>query len=88
MRRRLVCAAERSRLHGRRTLVILRHHRDAANYLQESRMKQKSKMPQQKPPQGPPPFLEDVKMHKQKAEAHEVDGMHKNVGQKGHKGAR
>ena len=51
-------------------------------------MKQKSKMPQQKPPQGPPPFLEDVKMQKQKAEAHEVDGMHKNVGQKGHKGAR
>ena len=83
-----MCVAVRSCPRGRRTLVFLRHRRDAANHLQEPRMKQKSKMPQPKPFQGPLPVLEDVKIQKQKAEAHEVDGMHKNVGQKGHKGAR
>ena len=51
-------------------------------------MKRKQPMPQQKPPQGPPPHLEDVKTEQRKAEAGEVAGRHKNDGQKDHKGAR
>ena len=51
-------------------------------------MKQQATVPQQKPPRGPAPSLEDVKTQKQKAETVEVVGRHKNDGQKGHKGAR
>ena len=51
-------------------------------------MKQQTKAPQQKPPQGPPPAIESVKTLKQTAETVEVAGRHKNDGQKDHKGAR
>jgi len=51
-------------------------------------MKQKPPTPQQKPPQEPPPQLEDVQTLKRKAETGEAAGRHKNDGQKDHKGAR
>ena len=62
--------------------------RNAENDLWEASMKQQATVPQQKPPRGPAPSLEDVKTQKQKAETVEVVGRHKNDGQKGHKGAR
>ena len=43
---------------------------------------------QPQPGHTPPPFVEEVNKQKQKAEAKEVVGRHKNDGQKYHKGAR
>lgn len=51
-------------------------------------MTQPSKDQQQKSAQSRPSQSEEVNKQKQKAEANEVAGRHKNDGQKDHKGAR
>lgn len=51
-------------------------------------MTQPSKNQQQKPAQAHPSSSDEVNKQKQKAEANEVAGRHKNDGQKDHKGAR
>ena len=51
-------------------------------------MTQHAKGQQQKPAPTHPSPADDVNKLKQKAEVKEVSGMHKNSGQKDHKGAR
>lgn len=51
-------------------------------------MTQQTKDQHKKPEQTYPSPLEQMNKQKQKAEAHEVAGRHKNDGQKDHKGAR
>ena len=51
-------------------------------------MPRQTKDQQQKSRQTRPASLDDVNKQKQKAEQREVDGRHKNDGQKDHKGAR
>jgi hypothetical protein len=60
------------------------------NTTQENFMTQPSKTQslKQKPEQTRPSKSDDVNAQKQKAEAKEVAGRHKNDGQKDHKGAR
>ena len=51
-------------------------------------MTHESKGPQLKPGQVPAPQARDPDKPKEKSEAAEVAGRHKNTGQKDHKGAR
>lgn len=51
-------------------------------------MTQESKGPQLKPGPQPAPQARDPDKPKEKSEAAEVAGRHKNTGQKDHKGAR
>ena len=51
-------------------------------------MTQESKGPQLKPGNVPKPEAKDPDKAKEKSEASEVVGRHKNSGQKDHKGAR
>jgi hypothetical protein len=63
-------------------------HSDRPTILPGGRMTNESRGQQLKPGQVPKPGAKDPDKPKEKSEAAEVAGRHKNSGQKDHKGAR